>query len=250
MGFVFSDINMSKNDIQDTDYIQSVNLYKEYIDQHIARVNSCYHDIFFVNEDSIIVKDIDISELDYYGKNINKDFFDMSIIGIKNDIINHDESKYDEKEFRAYRRYFQPTRREKEENEDSSINEELVEEAFKHHYQHNYHHPEFWCYYKRDEYINESINNRDYTWFDDKCNDTMITDPLIIPKMPLFAILHMICDWSAMSMNFQHTLSPVGWYNNTGWKGMIKVMNPDTIKVTESLLRILFDEDINHINTD
>lgn len=78
----------------------------------------------------------------------------------------HDESKYSEEEFNAYRNWFYTC-------SDEEKDKKAFDEAWKHHYKNNPHHPEYW----------------------DHGNG-------VIDDMPPVYIAEMLCDWEAMSMKF------------------------------------------------
>lgn len=122
----------------------------------------------------------------------------------------HDYSKFSEEEFEPYRVKYFPTNEEK--NLDKDLIEKNFQEAWKHHYRENDHHPLFWC--------------------DDQGQ----------PKedMSLVAILHMLCDWEAMSMKFKS--STYDWYYNDA-KEERDEMTENTKKTVEKLLEILFRHD-------
>lgn len=82
-------------------------------------------------------------------------------------VIKHDDSKYSEFEFDAYRQYFYPC-------SDEDPNEEIFNNGWKHHYTINDHHPEYWV----DE-VTGDIND-----------------------MPVECIAEMLLDWESMSMKF------------------------------------------------
>ena len=98
----------------------------------------------------------------------------------KDDIMNrintHDESKITKEEFEPYRKYFYPI-------EGEERNENEFNKAWEHHYMNNDHHPEYWI--DKDGRVQE---------------------------MKLEAMLEMLCDWIAMSIQFHS--NPIEWYEN------------------------------------
>lgn len=82
--------------------------------------------------------------------------------------LNHDASKFSEKEFEGYRQYFYP-------NEGETKNKELFDKAWEHHYRVNDHHWDFWV-----------IGGKP-------------------TEMSKEAIAEMICDWIAMGVVFNNT---------------------------------------------
>jgi cytidylate kinase len=124
--------------------IEKVKEYEEYIKEHIQNVRNSYND-----RKSKIQLVLGLSEGDMQE--------------LENRIKNHDNSKWSNDEFDAYRRHFHSVS--DKEKEDS---EEDFKKAWKHHYTVNDHHPEYW-------------KNTD---------------------MPNIAIAELICDWEAMSRKF------------------------------------------------
>jgi hypothetical protein len=144
------------------------------------------------------------------------------INNLSTDILFHDASKFSDEEFIPYRMRFHKTEEEdkkyKEDAEYATMVEDAFQVAWEHHYQHNNHHTKFWMY---DE-VDGKLVKRDSP------------KPMSVP-----AILHMICDWSAMSIKFQDTFSPISWYKTCDEKFE---MHPNTRKVCEYFLNILFNE--------
>lgn len=129
----------------DTDkIIEKVKEYEEYIKEHIQNVRNSYND-----RKSKIQLVLGLSEEDMQE--------------LENRIKNHDNSKWSNDEFDAYRRHFHSVS--DKEKEDS---EEDFKKALNHHYMVNDHHPEYW----------KNTN------------------------MPNIAIAELICDWEAMGRKF------------------------------------------------
>ena len=143
-------------------------------------------------------------------KSISDDELKSAIISVKEDIENHDASKYSEEEFEPYRIKYYPTTNEKNADEETrKLIDFNSEEAWKHHYKTNDHHPMFWA---------DSENNS--------------------PRdMSLGAIIHMLCDWEAMSYKFG--TSTLDWYNNKASKEK-EAMTDRTKVIVEELLDRLF----------
>ena len=89
--------------------------YMAYIDEHISNVQNAY-----LKYGETLCKLLNISPFDLFEK-----------------VAIHDQSKYSEEEFDAYRNYFYPCTDEKRNKEEFDI-------AWKHHYENNPHHPEYW----------------------------------------------------------------------------------------------------------
>lgn len=95
-------------------------------------------------------------------------------------IIEHDQSKYGEEEFEGYRQKFYP--------EDDEISSETVFNiSWLHHRNNNPHHWDYWLLYENNEVI-------------------------ALPMYKEYTI-EMLCDWTAMSLNFKKN-SPLEWYNS------------------------------------
>lgn len=123
-----------------------------------------------------------ISELK---KENNSFLVNIILNNLKNEVEKHDASKWKKPEYFPYiwltsvynLNYKWP---------DKEM-ENAADEAWKHHYMHNKHHPEYW---KSKEY---DLN-----------------------KMDMVNIMHMVCDWAAMSAEFDNSL--VDWYLNKASK--------------------------------
>lgn len=138
------------------------------------------------------------------------------------DLKYHDLSKYTQVEFDAYRRKFHPTTSEKQEDDQEKLKiiDEQFEEAWFHHYTSNNHHPAYWTH------VNE--------------NGEISRTPFPARDMPIETIIHMICDWEAMSIKFGGTT--IEWYISKAHKER-KNMSKNTIKVLEDLLKEIYSYD-------
>ena len=129
----------------DTDkIIEKVKEYEEYIKEHIQNVRNSYND-----RKSKIQLVLGLSEGDMQE--------------LENRIKNHDNSKWSNDEFDAYRRHFHSVS-----DKEKKDSEEDFKKAWKHHYMVNDHHPEYW----------KNTN------------------------IPNIAIAELICDWEAMGRKF------------------------------------------------
>lgn len=214
MGLIFSD-GITK----DIEVIGKEQEYIKYIVEHINNVNTAYNELF----KGRTFDPIEIEFDDKTSMSLDPLFMDGVIKQLELEIKAHDLSKFSNEEFPAYRMRFFPTDTEKKQMEADSDYVASVEasfqEAWEHHYHENKHHANYWMYeYEDGEY---------------KLLDT----PYI---MPVVDILHMICDWSAMSIKFQHTNSPVEWYINDADKEK-GYMHPNTKKLVEYFLSLIFD---------
>ena len=120
------------------------NEYRAYIKEHVANIHAAF------------LK---------YGKELCSLIFETPG-ALYTRVIKHDDSKYCNIEFDAYRQYFYPC-------SDEEPNEEEFNNAWKHHYRNNDHHPEYW-----------------------------IDDDGTIKDMPPICVAEMLLDWEAMSMKF------------------------------------------------
>ena len=118
--------------------------YTEYINNHISNVKIAF---------------------DRYGEILAKKL-NVPLSLLKQNIELHDNSKFSEEEFEAYRQYFYPCSFEEKDERKFNI-------AWDHHYQNNKHHPEYWVF-----------NNE-------------------LQEMPNIWIAEMLLDWEAMSINFK-----------------------------------------------
>lgn len=129
--------------------------YLDYINEHISNV-----EMVWKKYKHTITLDINtISRLDY-------------LIG------NHDDSKFGELEFEAYRNNFFP-----EHNEEKS--KKHFQEAWNHHQKFNHHHWQYWIMWK--------------------------PEGSVVLEMDYYYILEMLCDWTAMSLKFNQK-SVSEWY--------------------------------------
>lgn len=170
--------------------------YLEYISEHIENVKSAYRSIF--SNPALRL------QIDGYTTEQLISIYDS----LEEDIMKHDESKFSNEEFYAYRVKFFPTEYEsdkiKTDEEFVKTVDENFQEAWKHHYENNNHHPKFW---KGEE-------------------------------MSLIAILHMICDWEAMSKKFGNTV--IQWYTTKADQEK-KDLNPKSKALLESILEQIYD---------
>lgn len=172
--------------------------YVEYIKNHVANVNKVYTEIILplANDQDIMFNTISTEE------------FRKAVIDVKSDIEEHDASKYSEEEFEDYRsKYFQTSTEKYADEETKKILTAKAEEAWEHHYTTNDHHPMFW-------------------------KDSKTGAPI---DMSLRAIIHMICDWEAMSLNFG--TDTLEWWKKAEKER--KAMTDATINIVEELLSVI-----------
>lgn len=179
--------------------------YFEYITDHINNVKKMYQDIF--------VHNIGVLQTD----NISRSQFKDAIMSIKEDIMNHDSSKFSDEEFEGYRIKYYPTQREQKNMNDDILYADSIsknmDKAWKHHIECNNHHPQFWCLDQNKE----------------------IRTPM---DMELGAIIHMICDWEAMSYHFKTDI--LEWYSNADQEK--SYMTFQTKMYVEDILRLIHNK--------
>ena len=190
--------------------------YMNYIDEHVNNVHKAFEKLFVnVPQERFID-----------GIHNNPELLKK----LEEDIKHHDESKYSDKEFEGYRGKYNQTPDEKAITDEDliRIRDLNAEEAWHHHYITNYHHPQFWLYV--------SIHGKDEFGLP----TYWVGHPEPNPEpytMPLIAILHMICDWEAMSMKFN--TSTVKWWEEDS-EDERKCMTQETIDKVNELLPLLF----------
>ena len=216
MGAVYSgSIEVSRQD--DLDYLLMCEKYKDYIETHKANVLRSYEELLNGKDYSTVLPN-----------GISVEEWNDTIDELREEIIHHDDSKYSDEEFEPYRRRFNKTKMEELADKENPEQAELVkaefEKAWIHHYLINPHHPEFWNH-------------------TDMINGQLI--PSLEPRkdgprdMDLLNILHMICDWAAMSLKFRGKLSPISWYN-TQANDERKAMSENTKDRLKEILMMLF----------
>ena len=136
--------------------------YREYIIEHIKNVKKAF---------------------DTYGGLLCEEL-ELDYIEVRNQIAQHDESKWETEEFDLYRAKFYPSK------DEEPITEYEFNKAWLHHIHNNPHHPEYWVYYNCDE------------------NNVSVYD------MPDKYIVEMLCDWIAMGYKFNDTC--YSYYNSNG----------------------------------
>ena len=104
-------INESNNELE------KIRQYEDYIEEHCNNVKKAFEEL--INKD--------IPETREYLNELHKK------------IQNHDNSKYSNEEFDAYRKNFYPINEQEKED-----NKEAFDKAWEHHYRNNNHHPEYW----------------------------------------------------------------------------------------------------------
>ena len=202
---------------EDKGYTEACDKYIDYVTEHIANVKKSY---FLLFEDNKFILD------DYTDEQMAE-----ILSALKEEIENHDASKFSDDEFYGYRAYFDPTDKEKEMMNDNDYYKKVeddFEEAWKHHYTHNPHHPLFWKLTDIEEYdrgIPSVYTVREF-----------MKDP---EDMTLVEILHMICDWNAMSIKFNSKV--ITWYLSDEGQKEKGIMSKNTQILLEKCLSVLYN---------
>lgn len=203
---------------EDKEYASMCNKYMDYIAEHIANVEKSYYLLF---------EDGNKLTLDGYTDEQIAEVLSV----LKEDIKNHDSSKFSDEEFYAYRAFFNPTDKEKELMNDENYYkqaEDAFGDAWKHHYTHNPHHPLFWKWVDVKEYANGVPKIIVVREFEKEPED-----------MTLVEILHMICDWNAMSIKFNSKV--INWYLSDEGQKEKGIMSKNTVILLEQCLSILYN---------
>ena len=204
-------------------------------EEQAKAIEQRYHELYSVSDEWVDNK-LNIAAIEGYitcafGLRLRTPLLKSCVLAGKNavhaagiEIAFHDSSKFSEDEFDAYRRHFHRTDEEiliDDTNPASAQEAESnFQKAWEHHYMNNNHHPQWWCYH---DATGVRTSER--------------VDPI---PMSLDAIIHMICDWSAMSLKFDHTYSPLSWYATADKEKSF--MHPETKRIVEELLNNLFGE--------
>lgn len=161
--------------------------YDEYLHEHISNVNKAW---WWMENNGIISPHIA-----YEGENL----------------INHDESKYDEEEYDAYDDYFYG--KEGKDEDDISIIDSAFDYAWLHHIHNNPHHWQYWVL----------------------VNDDDGTKAL---EMPLSCVYEMIADWWSFSWRDGNLKEIFNWYDSHKEKMML---HPNTKLLVEKTLTQIRD---------
>ena len=195
MGVILNEFSTITDEGDSMERIRKEKEYLEYIQEHINFVKKAYK-MFMIALFSVN----SISTL------ISDEELKNAIESLVTDIETHDASKFSDSEFDGYREKYYPTKREQAESEEYKKEmEERYEECWKHHYQTNDHHPKHW-------YDEETKTAKD---------------------MSLRAIIHMLCDWEAMSLKFN--TNTLEWYEKDATDEKA-VMSQNTKNIVEDLL--------------
>ena len=142
--------------------IVKIREYINYLEEHIRNVEKAWKEIKTKCKDMRFIWD------------------DFLYFNIEEAVLNHDISKFSEKEFIQYKKYFYPSNDDKK---NQTENKKLFEDAWEHHKEKNDHHWETWT-----------------------------TIPAWHPSYWELNCVHMVIDWLAMSYKFND--SPKKYYEN------------------------------------
>jgi len=209
---------------EDPEYITKCSEYMNYINEHIDNVNKAFIKLFRNPEKEV--------KIDGYNDQELSEILDI----LEKEVENHDASKFTDKEFEPYRKRFSPTKKEIEAyREDIDLEQFMVEDyndAWFHHYTRNPHHPKFW----KNTFIKESGK------YGNPLKWSVLTVPADMSiEMDIVSILHMICDWEAMSMKFGG--STIEWYN-TKSKEEREDMSPVTRMKLKNILESIYNNKV------
>jgi len=189
------------------DVLEKEREYAVYIVTHCNNVKFAFKTLFCGNEQ-------------YIPDGCTAEEYNNIIEGLKVTIAEHDKSKFSDEEFYPYRVKFYPTEAEKKRMEEdieylNKVKNDF-EEAWKHHYMFNDHHTKHWLIPEHDNI------------------------PAHYTDMPYDAIIHMICDWCAMSLYFDKDMAAViKWYKEDADKEKSE-MTEKTKSTVEDLLQKIF----------
>jgi hypothetical protein len=192
--------------------------YMKYTTTHINNVHTAFERLFEP-----------VQQLPGYTEDETERILDL----LKYAVANHDESKFSDDEFYAYRRNFNPTAAENNEKDQLIQNQakDEYDKAWRHHYTHNDHHPRFWC----------SINIiSTYEFGMPKEWDALEADHDPI-DMSIVSICHMICDWEAMSIYFKSDM--IKWYTS-GADDERHCMTEKTRNITRDIMAFVYKKEV------
>lgn len=201
MGNVINENSLITDGSDASERLNKEHEYFDYIVEHIRNVKSAFQKLFV----PLIGVNVDIHS-------ISNEELQEAILLAKEKIETHDGSKFSDAEFDGYRAKYHPTaNEEKGDDEYQEMVNARYQECWKHHYENNDHHPEYW-------YDFETNTPHD---------------------MSLDAIVHMICDWEAMSMKFGG--STLGWYENDNVEGKRKKERYLTARSKQILEELMYN---------
>lgn len=199
MGRVIHEDSLFHPEIENEERLKKEKEYLEYINEHVHNVQITYVKLMRPLLGKVNICDT-VSDDDLY----------LAIEELKVKVAVHDASKYGDDEFDGYRAKYHPTAAEiAADDVYHQLVNERYEKCWEHHYKNNDHHPQYW-------YDFETKTPQD---------------------MSLDAILHMICDWEAMSMKFGG--STLKWWEEEK-SDKEKYLTGKTLQILEDLLYNVF----------
>lgn len=177
--------------------------YLDYIEDHIKNVYTAYERLMVPLLDKNNISSI-VSDEDIH----------KAVRDLYHEVKEHDASKFGDDEFDGYRAKYHPTAEEAAGDDEYQFQmNSRYEDCWKHHYENNDHHAEYWYDFEKG----------------------------VARDMSLLAILHMICDWEAMSIKFGGTT--LDWYENDRVDGKRKkeeFLSPRSKQILEDLMYNVF----------
>ena len=209
---------------KDPQYIEKCNEYMQYIETHKNNVLYAYN-TYFKNR------------MNYVFDNINNELNTKIIDILDKQIPNHDNSKYTDDEFYAYRVHFYPTDLEKEkmmnDDEYDKLCDLSFDEAVKHHVMNNSHHPEFY-HYNKVPIVDDYIVAAYHPYKNEKYNPDEV-------DMGICDIIEMICDWISMSIHYKNENNCyIGWYTSNSSIDERNAMSVKTKMIVEKITSKIF----------
>lgn len=221
-------------DFVDEEYTTKCEEYAAYIDNHVANVKEAFQKLFR-NPDKPFTNFHGIT-----GDKLNKILDTLEML-----VNSHDSTKYIDEEFEGYRAYHFPTKKESHRMEADSFYKALVESnynlAWFHHFTLNDHHPNFWKWVDIIDIkvpdVSAAKEGELAPIKTEKQRVVLKTPREVANPMKPIAILHMICDWEAMSIKFGGTTPD--WYIHKAHDER-KAFHPKTRNIVEELLVQLY----------
>lgn len=214
-------------DNEDSEYPSKCTEYLMYIDNHKKNVIRMYNQ-YFRDKLSYLFPEFD-SEVNDVIRKIMDQRIEL-----------HDNSKYGDSEFYAYRKRFYPTTKENirtSEDEHYKLScDEAFKEAWKHHQENNSHHIGFY-------HLNEVKVGRfqvlEYHPLKNYNENNV--------DMALCDVIEMLCDWMAMSIDDNWCY--IRWYTSVESKDEREALSYNTKYLVETLTSKLFPDEYNLSNS-
>ena len=183
----------------------SLDKYKEYIDNHIQCVQNAF---------AIFGKDL--SRIIHSKRGHNEITLEDTMKQVELNVKVHDKSKYDIEESAPYAAKFFPW---KENQSDTFTINKQFNVAWTHHYKINKHHPEYWKVHSKSE-------------------------PFDSKEIPNVFFIEMICDWVGVSMVYKSSVYD-WWFNRpNGRLQKKKILNENDLSLCDEII-IHYKNDFN-----